>query len=147
MEMEKLMQTLWQDIRYALRILAKNSGFTAIAVLTLALGIGANTAIFSVVDAVLLRPLPFKNPDRLVWVSGKFPLGDQAAVSPGDFADYRAQNNVFEQWGACAFGDLLFNFSGNDKPQQVKGKLVTTGFFEALGVQPFLGRAFLPSDE
>jgi putative ABC transport system permease protein len=141
------MQTLWQDVRYALRILAKNPGFTAIAILTLALGIGANTAIFSVVDAVLLRPLPFKNPERLVWVSGKFPLGDQAAVSPGDFADYRAQNHVFEQWGACAFGDLLFNLSGNDKPQQVKGKLVTTGFFEALGVQPLLGRTFLPSDE
>jgi putative ABC transport system permease protein len=141
------MQTLWQDIRYALRILAKNPGFTAIAILTLALGIGANTAIFSVVDAVLLRPLPFKNPERLVWVWGKFPLGDQAAVSPPDFADYRAQNHVFDQLGACAFGDLLLNLAGNDKPQQVKGKLVTTGFFETLGVQPLLGRTFVTSDE
>jgi predicted permease len=141
------MQTLWQDVRYALRVLAKNPGFTAIAILTLALGIGANTAIFSVVDAVLLRPLPFKNPERLVWAWGKFPLGDQAAVSPGDFTDYRAQNHVFERWGAVAFGDLLFNLAGNDKPVQVKGKLVTTGFFEALGVQPLLGRTFLTSDE
>jgi putative ABC transport system permease protein len=141
------MQTLWQDIRYALRILAKNSGFTAIAILTLALGIGANTAIFSVVDAVLLRPLPFKNPERLVWASGKFPLSDQAAVSPGDFTDYLEQNHVFERWGAVAFGNLLFNLAGNDKPVQVKGKLVTNGFFEALGVQPLLGRTFLASDE
>src|SRR5271154_4764151 len=141
------MYILLQDLKFALRTLAKSPGFTLVPILTLALGIGANTAIFSVVDAVLLRPLPFKNPERLVWVWGKFPLGDQAAVSPADFTDYRAQNHVFEQLGATAFGNLLFNLAGNDKPQQVKGKLVTTGFFEALGVQPLLGRPFVASDE
>jgi len=140
------MQTLWQDIRYALRILAKNPGFTAIAILTLALGIGANTAIFSVVDAVLLRPLPFKNPDRLVWGFGNCPLCSGAAVSPMDFADYRAQNHVFDNLGAFALQDLLFNFTGTDKPDQVKATMVTAGFFETLGIQP-LGRTFVPADE
>jgi putative ABC transport system permease protein len=141
------MQSLWQDIRYALRILAKNPGFTAIAVLTLALGIGANTAIFSVVDAVLLRPLPFKNPERLVWGFGNCPLCSGAAVSPMDFADYRAQNHAFEHMGAFALENLLFNFTGTDKPEQVKATMVTTGFFEALGLQPLLGRSFIPADE
>ena len=141
------MQTLWQDIRYALRILAKNSGFTAIAVLTLALGIGANTAIFSVVDAVLLRPLPFKNPERLVWGFGNCPLCSGAAVSPMDFADYRAQNHVFEHLGAFGLGNLLFNLTGTEKPEQVKATMVTAGFFETLGIQPLLGRVFLPADE
>jgi len=140
------MQTLWQDIRYALRILAKNSGFTAIAILTLALGIGANTAIFSVVDAVLLRPLPFKNPARLVWGFGNCPLCSGAAVSPMDFADYRAQNHVFDHVGAFALQDLLFNLTGTDKPEQVKATMVTAGFFETLGIQPF-GRTFEPADE
>ncbi len=141
------MGTLWQDLKYASRMLAKNPGFTAIAILTLALGIGANTAIFSVVDAVLLRPLPFSNPSRLVWAWGKFPLYDKAAVCPPDFLDYRAQNHVFEHWGAIGIETSLFNLAGNDKPQQVKGTLVTSDFFEALGVQPQLGRTFLASDE
>jgi hypothetical protein len=87
---------LLQDLRYAARILRKNPGFTAVVVLTLALGIGANTAIFSVIDAVILRPLPFASPDRLVWLNGKFPQSDMAAVSAPDFLDYRARNQTFE---------------------------------------------------
>jgi putative ABC transport system permease protein len=138
---------LLQDIRYGLRVLAKNPGFTLIAVLTLALGIGANTTIFSVVNAVLIQPLPFQNPDRIVRAWGNFSLYDKAGVSPPDFLSYRAQNQVFEQWGAISFGTSLFNLAGSGTPQQVRGSLVTQGFFETLGVGPFLGRTFSLSDE
>jgi putative ABC transport system permease protein len=141
------MGTLLQDIRYGLRALRKSPGFTVVAVLTLALGIGANTALFSVVDAVLLRPLQFKNPSRLVWGWGNCPLCDQAAVSPSDFVDYRAQTQSFEHYGARAVGDSLFNLTGTDKPIQINGSMITAGFFDALGVQPRYGRVFTLSDE
>jgi len=139
--------SLFQDVRYAVRMLAKNPAFTFIAVLTLALGIGANTAIFSVVNTVLLRPLPFLHSERIVWAWGKFPLFDRAAVSPLDFLDYRAQNHVFEQWGAIGYGSSLFNLAGSGAPEQVKGAMITSGFFESLGVRPLLGRLLLVSDE
>jgi putative ABC transport system permease protein len=141
------MSALIQDLRYAVRTLAKSPGFTAVAILTLALGIGANTAIFSVVNAVLLRPLPFKNPARLVWSWGSCALCDHAAVSPADFLDYRAQNHSFDHYGAMAVGDSLFNLTGNDNPIQIKGAMVTAGFFEALAIQPRYGRVFNESDE
>lgn len=141
------MGTLLQDIRYGLRALTKSPGFTVIAVLALALGIGANTALFSVVDAVLIRPLPFKNASQLVWSWGSCALCSQAAVSPSDFLDYRAQNQSFEHYGAMAAEDSLFNLAGNDKPIQVKGSMVTAGFFDALGIQPRYGRVFEASDE
>src|SRR5580658_5903530 len=141
------MSILLQDLKFALRTLAKSPGFTLIAILTLALGIGANTAIFSVVNAVLLRPLPFKNPARLVWSWGSCALCDRAAVSPADFLDYRAQNHSFDRYGAMAVGDSLFNLTGNDKPIQIKGAMATAGFFEALGIQPRYGRVFNESDE
>jgi predicted permease len=141
------MSILLQDLKFALRALAKSPGFAAVAILTLALGIGANTAIFSVVNAVLLRPLPFKNPSRLVWSWGNCPLCDHAAVSPADFLDYRAQNHSFNHYGAMAVGDSLFNLTGNDKPIQIKGSLITAGFFDALGIQPRYGRVFNESDE
>jgi putative ABC transport system permease protein len=141
------MGTLLQDVYYAFRTLKKSPGFTAIAVLTLALGIGANTALFSVVDAVLLRPLQFKNPSRLVWGWGKCPLCEHGAISPSDFVDYRAQNRSFEHYGARAVGDSLFNLTGTDKPIQITGSMITAGFFDALGVQPRYGRGFTLSDE
>ncbi len=141
------MGALFQDIRHGLRVLGKNPGFTLIAVLTLALGIGANTAIFSVVDAVLLRPLPFQNANRIVRAWGNFPLYDKAGVSPPDFLAYRAHNHVFEQFGAISYGTSLFNLTGNDKPQQVQGSLVTQGFFETLGIRPLAGRTFSLADE
>src|SRR4051812_6463905 len=104
------MNTLWQDLRYGARMLLKKPGFTLITVFTLALGIGANTAIFSVVNAVLLRPLPYEEPSRLVWVWGRFSQGNQASVSPPDFLDYRAQNHAFEEFAAMRF--YSFNLTG-----------------------------------
>ena len=141
------MNAITQDLKFAIRALAKSPGFTAIAILTLALGIGANTALFSVVDAVLLRPLPFQNPSRLVWTWGNCSLCDQAAVSPADFLEYRAQNHSFEHYGAMAGGDSLFNLTANDKPIQIKGSMVTAGFFDALGIRPRYGRVFNVADE
>ena len=141
------MGTLLQDIRYALRALRKSPGFTIIAVLTLALGIGANTALFSVVDAVLLRPLQFKNASRLVWGWGNCPLCEHGAVSPSDFLDYRAQNQSFEHYGARSVGDSLFNLTGTDKPVQINGSMITAGYFDALGIHPRYGRLFTLADE
>ena len=141
------MNSILQDLKYSIRTLAKSPGFTAVAILTLALGIGANTAIFGVVNAVLLRPLPFPNPSRLVWSWGNCPLCDHGAVSPADFLDYRAQNRSFESYGAMAVGDSLFNLTGNDKPIQIKGSMITAGFFDALGIRPRYGRVFKESDE
>jgi putative ABC transport system permease protein len=138
---------LIEDIRFGLRMLRKNPGFAAVAVLTLALGIGANTALFSVVNAVLLRPLPFENSLRLVWSWGNCSLCDQAAVSPADFTDYRAQSHSFEHYGAMAGENSLFNLAGGDKPIQIEGSMVTAGFFDALGIHPRYGRAFELSDE
>lgn len=89
-----MMVGLWQDLRYGIRMLLKHRGFTAIAVLTLGLGIGANTAIFSVVNAVVLRPLPFEEPERIIRMWGKFSQGDHASTSPPDFLDYRAQFHI-----------------------------------------------------
>ena len=144
---EFFFESCWQDLRLGLRALRKSPGFSVIAILILALGIGANTAIFSVVNAVLLRPLPFQNPSRLVWSWGACELCDRAAVSPSDFLDYRAQNRSFEYYGAMAVGDSLFNLTGNDQPMQIKGAMITAGFFDALGVQPRYGRVFNVADE
>src|SRR5260370_11932715 len=115
---ETRMNGLFQDLRYALRQLRKSPGFTAAALITLALGIAANTAIFSVIETVILRPLPFGAPDRLVWLNGKFPMTDEAGVSPPDFRDYRANNRAFERIAAMGYVASPSNLSG-DKPEQV----------------------------
>src|SRR5687768_9224365 len=94
------MDTMLRDIRYGLRGLLKRPGFTIVALLALALGIGANTAIFSLVNAVVLQPLPYHEPDQLVWAWGNFPGGNRASVSPADYLDFRNQNKTFEQLGA-----------------------------------------------
>ncbi len=141
------METLIQDVRYALRTLRKAPGFTVIAVLTLALGIGANTAMFSVTSAVLLHRLPFAEPDRLVRAFGKFPMNDQAAVSPPDFADYRAQSRSFEQLAAIAIEDGTSNLTGGARAEQVRSNIVSWNFFDALGVLPKFGRSFQSVDE
>jgi putative ABC transport system permease protein len=142
-------EEFWQDLRYGARILIKNPGFTLIAVVTLALGVGANTAIFSVVNATLLRPPPYKNPDRIVMVWGTNPGGfgwrGKTGFSAPGFLDYRERNRVFERM--ATFNGADFTLVGNGSPEPIRGGRVTPEFFEALEVRPMLGRAFLPEDE
>ncbi|MGB0034825.1 MAG: ABC transporter permease [Candidatus Acidiferrales bacterium] len=141
------MQTLLQDIRYGIRMLGKNLGFTLIAVFTLALGIGANTAIFSVVNAELLRPLPFRNPDQLVrvWTTNSRAGTKSGAISYPDFADWRSQNKVFEKM--TAYTDASFTLTGIEQPAHLQGEMVSAETFEMLGVAPELGRTFLPGED
>jgi putative ABC transport system permease protein len=129
-------------------MLLKTPGFTFVAILALSLGIGANTAIFSVVNAVLLKPLPFKEPDRLVWAqAANLKTGEQGGmISPPDFIDYRDQNRVFEHFAAIA--DASFTLTGEtSEPERVMGVRVSSDFFETLGVKPVQGRGFLAEEE
>ena len=142
------MDTLLRDIRYGIRSLLKRPGFTAIALVALALGIGANTAIFSLVNAVLLRPLPFAEPDRLVWMFGNIRNGsNRASVAPLDYLDYRAQNTTFEEFAASLSVPLPVNLTGNGEPERLTGAGVTGNYFNVLGVQPALGRTFQLENE
>jgi putative ABC transport system permease protein len=142
------MRTFLQDIRYGLRILAKSPGFTAAALLTLMLGIGATAAIFSVVDAVLLRALPFRDPSRLVAVYEDishwgFPRNTPAA---GNYADWKAQTRVFEDVAATAF--QVYNLSGKgEDPEKLEGEKATQNLFSVLGVTPELGRLFTADED
>ncbi|HZS07528.1 MAG TPA: ABC transporter permease [Blastocatellia bacterium] len=138
------MQTLLQDLRYGARMLAKKPGFTLIAVFTLALGIGANTAIFSVVNAVLLRPLPYKDPQRLVWVWEVQAKSNQAMFSPAEFLDYQAQNQSFS--GMAAYRLMPVTLTGTGEPEQLDGLIVTANYFSLLGVPAERGRVFQPED-
>jgi putative ABC transport system permease protein len=140
------METLIQDLRYGMRALLKSPGFTAVAVIALALGIGANTAIFSVVNTVLLRPLPFKDPDRLVVViETKLPQFPEFTASPGNFIDWQKQNTVFEQIEAVR--QLAYNLSGAGEPERIRSARVTAGMFDMLGIKPAQGRGFLPEED
>jgi len=141
----KMIDGLWQDLRYGVRMLFKHRGFTIIALVTLALGIGATTAIFSVVDAVVLRPLPFKDPERVVRMWGTFSQGNQASTSPPDFLDYRAQNSTFEEFAAMMF--ISYNLTGESEPERVTALNVTTNFFKAIGITPVHGRDFTAEEE
>jgi predicted permease len=134
------MTSFWQDVRYGLRVLAKNPGFTAIAILTLALGIGANTALFSVVNGVLLNPLPFPNPDELVAVYSSSPTSEQNSISYLNFLDWQKDNHSFAQLGAFRSDD--YNMVGVGEPQRVHIHMISAEFFPTLGLQPILGRAF-----
>src|SRR6266700_5092079 len=132
-------------LRYALRQFRKAPGFAAVAVITLALGIGANAAIFSVVNGVLLRPLGFQDPDRLVRIwhvppQTSFPGMTKFTVSPANFLDWQNQNHAFEHM--AIYGYHPFTLTGGEQPEQVVGSAVSAEFFETLGVKPFLGRAF-----
>ena len=141
------MQTLWQDLRYGARMLMKNPGFTLTAVLTLALGIGANTAIFSVVNAVLLRPLPYPESERLMMVNTTDLTRGNASfgVNLPDFREWRARNRSFEEM--AAFSADSYNISGNEEPERVVGAVASAGLFKAMGVNPAQGRAFLSEEE
>lgn len=144
------MNGLLQDARYALRQLRKSPGFAAVAVLTLALGIGANTAIFSVVNAVLLKSLPYKDSGRLVRVwhvppAKSFPGISTFSVSAANFADWQSQNHVFDQM--TIFSYRGFTVTGAGKPEQVDAAAVSSTFFSLLGVEPLLGRTLLPEED
>ncbi|HEY6120030.1 MAG TPA: ABC transporter permease, partial [Pyrinomonadaceae bacterium] len=142
------METLIRDLRYATRGLVKRPGFTIVALIALALGIGANTAIFSLVNAVLLKPLPFAQPERLVWMWGNIRNGGtRASVSPLDFLDYRNQNKTFEQFAATLSVPLPLNLTGSGEPERLTGAGVTGNYFQALGVTPLLGRTFVLENE
>lgn len=139
------MEVVLQDIKYSLKMLVKNPGFTMVAVITLALGIGANSAIFSVVNAVLLRPLPYENSQRLVWGWGKSAGGDKGAVSPLDYMDYRSQSQSFDQ--LAAFLPVTHNLNDLDSPERISGAATSANFFDTLGVKPILGRTFAMEEE
>jgi putative ABC transport system permease protein len=139
--------TLIQDLRYGIRMLRKNPGFTAVAVLTLALGIGANTAIFSAVNAVLLRPLPYRDSSQLVrvWATNVSHGFAHDVASYPDFTDWAAENHSFQQ--LAAYSGHSYNLSGSDHPEHIHGVRVSTGLLRLLDVQPALGRDFLPEEQ
>jgi len=143
-------ESLVRDVRYAVRVLRQRPGFTLAAVLVLALGIGANTAIFSVVNAVLLRPLPYPEPERLTFVwhvppADAFPGMTQFSVSPANFLDWQRQSRSFERMALMQFRS--FNISGQTGPETLRAAGVTPGFFDVLGVQPILGRTLRPEED
>ena len=141
------METIIKDIRYGVRGLLKRPGFTAIALITLALGIGANTAIFSVVNAVLLRPLPFQNPEELVivWEDATFAGFPRNTPAPANYVDWKTQNQSFADMAASH--ETSFNLTGDGEPERVSAYSVTANFFPLLGVQPLLGRSFLAGED
>ena len=139
------MGTVWQDVRYSMRTLKKSPGFTTIAVLTLALGIGANTALFSVVNGVLLNPLPYPNPERLVAVAEKFPPFPEASIAYPNFLDWVGMNHTFEALAAYRHTD--FNLTGSGEAQRLNAVQVSASFFPLLGVKPVIGQNFSPEDD
>src|SRR5215475_12292607 len=143
---ERLMQTLLQDLRYGARVLSKSPGFTLVAVFTLALGIGANTAIFGLMDKLMLRSLPVKDPALLVLLQSEClnPRGTFSEFSWADYNDYRAQNRVFAD--LTAFAPRPVNQGSGDQMERVRAEAVAENYFGMLGVQPILGRAFLPEE-
>jgi predicted permease len=141
------MQTLWQDLRYGARMLIKKPGFTLVAVITLALGIGANTAIFTVINAALLRPLPYEDAERLVVVATTMRRDtvEVRSVSYPDFVDWRDQNTVFERIAAQT--STSFTLTGGAEPERVNGELVSADYFPLLRARAAMGRTFLPEED
>jgi predicted permease len=134
------MDTFLQDLSYGARMLAKSPGFALIAILTLALGIGANTAIFSVVNGVLLNPLPYPHPEQVVSIFTKMPNFENASISYPNFEDWRRMNRTFSD--IAAYRSAGFNLAGNGEPERLHGEMISAGFFEILGVSPVVGRSF-----
>src|SRR4051812_29606677 len=137
--------TFFQDLRYGVRMLAKSPGFAIIAIFTLALGIGANTAIFSVVNGVLLNPLPFPHSEQIVSLFTEMPNFKNGSISYPNFEDWRRMNRsfssmaVYRSWG--------FNLVGQGEPERLHGEMISAGFFEILGVNPLMGRTFSPDED
>jgi macrolide transport system ATP-binding/permease protein len=139
------MHTLWQDLRYGARMLAKNPGFTLVAVLALTLGIGANSAIFSFVDEALVRPLPVPHPEQLTLLSQANPRGFTTGFAYPNYVDYRDRGDVFS--GLAGYSQMAFSYNDNGQSERVEGMVVTGNFFSALGVEPARGRAFSPEED
>ena len=141
------METLWQDLRYGVRMLGRSPGLTIVAVLTLALGIGANTAIFSVLNAVLLKSLPYSEPDRLVmvWGNERAVNNSRAQVSATDVMDWRVQNHVFEDVTTVS-GFYTPTLTGSGEPERIPAEIVGDGYFQIMHGKPLLGRVFLPEE-
>ena len=146
------METFWQDVKHGARVLLKSPGFSAVAILSLALGIGANTTIFTVVNAILLHPLPVKDISRLVeadTIDAKTKVGFANAAKLGmsfsNFQDYQRQNEVFAGL-ACIISTPL-TWSGGTEPRQVNGQMVSANYFEVLGIQPAVGRFFAADED
>ena len=139
-------ETLWQDLRFGLRQLRKNPGFTSVAVVMLALGIGANTAIFSAVNALLLNPFPFPEPDRIIGVDARHANGDNSGVGYRDFLDWRNQNDVFEEMAITGYPNG-YTWTGQGEPQRIVGGVTTFSFLKVLGIQPLLGRFYAAEED
>jgi predicted permease len=139
------MATLLQDLRFGMRMLTKNAGFTVVAAVTLALGIGANTAIFSIVNGVLLNPLPYHEPDRLVALYSRNASFDRYSISYPNFLDWVRENHSFSALAAYVQDD--FNLTGKGEPERVRGERISASFFPLLGVKPVIGRSFSPEED
>ena len=141
-----MIDTLWQDLRFGARsIFLKSPGFAFVTIITLALGIGANTAIFSVVNSVLLRQLPFNKPDELVWITSNRTDRSDAPFTIPDFLDYRDQNQSLDQ--IAAFTTIGLSLSGAETTERLQGTRVSANLFQMLGVNAAHGRAFTSSDD
>ena len=141
----RVMETLFQDVRFGLRMLRKSPGFTVVALLTLALGIGANTAIFSVLNGVLLCPLPYKDASRLIVLNETTPLAGRVSVSYPNFLDWRVQSGAFPEMAAVS--SVAFNLSGVSQPESITGQAVSPNFLSLLGMHPLIGRGFDMSEQ
>ena len=139
------METFFQDIRYGFRVLRASPGFAVVAVLSLALGIGANTSIFSVVNAALLRPLPVTEPERLAFVFNGTTTEPWSVSSYPDYKDYRDQNEVFS--GLLTYSDITLSARVEDQTDLITGSIVSGNFFDVLGLQAALGRTFSPEED
>jgi predicted permease len=139
------LERLLQDLRYGLRMLAKSPGFTVIAILTLALGIGANTALFSVVNGVLLNPLPYPHPEQLVWLAESKPNFATGSISFPNFQDWQKNNQTFTSMGLSR--GYSYNLTGMGEAQQLRARLISSDFFEVLGVHPAIGRSFTTGED
>ena len=139
------MASFTRDLRYALRMLRKSPGYTSIAMLTLAIGIGANTAIFSFVDGVLLKPLPYPDADRIVRVMEKPPQGERNSISTLNFLDWQRDNTVFDFLAAQTGGGATL--TGVSEPVQLRGARVSADYFRIFGIEPALGRTFAPGED